>query len=205
MAKYEIMLILDPKSDDQVISEIAKSSFKNASFELQKLERTELAYEIKKSKTAFYYLLNTEATGVEINEFLRKVNIAKNIWRVLSLNLDTERGLHRKAKPKRVRRPFVRRPQMTNQQNQAAGPNNSGETRDAEGTNRPKRPFVRRQNNPGAGADKTIQPNAQVNPNQPVKIKREGAKPAATKTKDPVRSDKPAGANLTNKAAKEEA
>ena len=110
MSNYEIMLILDPKSDDKIITEIANSSFLTSKeYKVEKLERTELAYEIKKSKTAFYYLLTTKATGDEINEFLRKSNIAKNIWRTLSINLDSEKGLNRKAKPKKIRRPFVKK------------------------------------------------------------------------------------------------
>ena len=110
MSNYEIMLILDPKSDDKIITEIANSSFLTSKeFKVEKLERTELAYEIKKSKTAFYYLINAKATGDEINEFLRKSNIAKNIWRTLSINLDSEKGLNRKAKPKKIRRPFVKK------------------------------------------------------------------------------------------------
>lgn len=134
MSNYEIMLILDPKSDDKIITEIANSSFLTSKeFEIKKLERTELAYEIKKSKTAFYYLVTAKATGDEINEFLRKANIAKNIWRTLSINLDSEKGLNRKAKPKRVRRPFVRR-----NQNQMARNNNSNQDNLAKDNKNPK-------------------------------------------------------------------
>ena len=109
MSKYEIMLILDPNSDEKVVSEIAKSTFKSKSVKVERLERTELAYEINKSKTAIYVLVNVEATGEEINEFMRKANITKNIWRSLSINLDTEKGLNRKAKPKKIKRQFGKR------------------------------------------------------------------------------------------------
>ncbi len=105
MSKYEVLLILDPKSDDKIVSEIAKSTFKSKDIKIEKLERTELAYEINKSKTAIYVLVNVEATGEEINEFTRKSNITKNIWRIMSVNLDSEKGLNRKAKPKKVRKP----------------------------------------------------------------------------------------------------
>lgn len=104
MSNYEVMLILDPKSDEKTVSEIAKSTFKSKDLKIEKLERTELAYEINKSKTATYILLNVKATGEEINEFTRKANISKNIWRILSINLDTEKGLNRKAKPKRIKK-----------------------------------------------------------------------------------------------------
>lgn len=104
MSNYEVMLILDPKSDEKIVSEIAKSTFKSKDIKIEKLERTELAYEINKSKTATYILLNVKASGEEINEFARKANISKNIWRILSINLDTEKGLNRKAKPKKVKK-----------------------------------------------------------------------------------------------------
>lgn len=106
MNKYEIMLILDPNSDEKNISELVNSTFKDKDFKIEKLERTELAYEINKSKTGKYMLINAKASSEEINEFTRKANIAKNIWRMISINLDTEKGLNRKAKPKRVKKPI---------------------------------------------------------------------------------------------------
>lgn len=79
MSKYEIMLILDPTSDEKVISEIVKSTFKSKEVQIEKMERTDLAYEINKSKTASYFVVNVSATGDEINEFTRKSNITKSI------------------------------------------------------------------------------------------------------------------------------
>lgn len=79
MSNYEIMLILDPKSDEKIVSEIANSTFKSNELKIEKMERTELAYEINKSKIATYILVKVKATGEEINEFTRKSNIAKNI------------------------------------------------------------------------------------------------------------------------------
>lgn len=90
MAKYEIMLIVDPKADIEVAQTLVNEIFKNAKFE--KLDRTELAYEINKSKTAQYALVNTEATADEVKEFIRRANIQKAIWRHLAINLDSEMG-----------------------------------------------------------------------------------------------------------------
>ena len=103
MSNYEIMLILDPSSDEKIVFELAKSTFKSEA-KVEKLERIELAYEINKSKTALYFLINVESSGQEINEFTRKVNITKNIWRILSINLSTEKGLNRKVKPKKFKK-----------------------------------------------------------------------------------------------------
>lgn len=88
MAKYEIMLILDPKEDIKVAETLVNETFKNAKFE--KMDRTELAYEINKSKTATYVLVNVEAKASEVKEFIRRANILKTLWRHLVVNLDTE-------------------------------------------------------------------------------------------------------------------
>lgn len=115
MSNYEIMLILDPNSDEKIIFELAKSTFKSEA-KIEKLERTELAYEINKSKTALYFLVNVQSSGQEINEFTRKVNITKNIWRILSINLSTEKGLNRKVKPKKFKKNinFSKKPRENN-------------------------------------------------------------------------------------------
>lgn len=136
MSKYEIMLILDPKSDDKNLNDIASATFKNKA-KIEKLERTELAYEINKSKTALYYLVSIEATGEEINEFMRKANIAKNIWRSLSVNLDSEKGLNRKAKPKKIRKVFVKKTPSDSSQ-QTSTPSNSIEKNKKTTTDLPK-------------------------------------------------------------------
>ncbi len=119
MSKYEIMLILDPISDEKVISEIVKSTFKSKEAQIEKMERTDLAYEINKSKTANYFVINVSATGDEINEFTRKSNITKSIWRIMSVNLDTEKGLQRKPKKFRKPNPNFRKPnsEKMNQEN----------------------------------------------------------------------------------------
>ena len=106
MSKYEIMLILDPTSDEKIVSDISSSTFKSKDVKIEKLERTELAYEINKSKTSKYLIINVTATGEEINEFTRKSNITKSIWRILSINLDTEKGLQRKSKPRVFKKPM---------------------------------------------------------------------------------------------------
>ncbi|MGL5205033.1 MAG: 30S ribosomal protein S6 [Metamycoplasmataceae bacterium] len=111
MSKYEIMLILDPSSSTQIAQEICDSTFKSSKdLKVTKLENTELAYKINKSKSALYVLINVSATGEEIIEFTRKCNITKTIWRQLAVNLDSEKGLNRKANPKKVKKPFVKKP-----------------------------------------------------------------------------------------------
>jgi ribosomal protein S6 len=77
MSKYEIMLILDPSSNSQIAQEICESTFKSSDLKVEKLETTELAYKINKSKNAIYILINVSATGEEVIEFTRKCNITK--------------------------------------------------------------------------------------------------------------------------------
>lgn len=109
MAKYEIMLVLDPKEDLAVAEKIAKDVFGNGVQKVEKLERTELAYEINKSKTGMFVLMNVETEESNIAEFVRRTNIQKTIWRALVINLDSEKGLNRKTTPKKVKVPFFKK------------------------------------------------------------------------------------------------
>lgn len=100
MSKYEIMLMLDPKQDVEVVSSLIKDVFAKPAAKIEKLPFSELAYEINKSTTAQYVLVHVDANGDEIKEFRRKANILKTIWRHLVINLDTEKGLVKKPKSK---------------------------------------------------------------------------------------------------------
>ncbi len=91
MAKYEIMLVLDPKADSAIIENQAKEVFGGAA-EVKKLDNTDLAYEINKSMTGQFFLLTVESEGSNIQEWNRRSNITKEIWRNLVINLSTEAG-----------------------------------------------------------------------------------------------------------------
>ena len=65
------------RSLPKVAQDIVNDVFTNAKF--TKLDKTELAYEINKSKSAIYAIVETEATGDDIKEFTRKVNITKTV------------------------------------------------------------------------------------------------------------------------------
>ena len=93
MAKYEIMIIVDPKEDVKIVETMVQNVFGSGLKKFTKMDKTELAYPINKSNTAQYILVDADATGNEIKEFTRRVNITKTIWRQLSINLDTERAL----------------------------------------------------------------------------------------------------------------
>ena len=93
MAKYEIMLILDPKEELDTVKKMVNDIFGEGLQKFTKMDKTELAYPINKSNTAQYILINADTTGEEIKELTRRVNITKSIWRQLAINLDTERAV----------------------------------------------------------------------------------------------------------------
>ncbi|AJC49800.1 30S ribosomal protein S6 [Mycoplasma flocculare] len=117
MPKYEIMTILDPKAEMSVLDNLLKTVFgQNSTEKLQKLEITNLAYPIRKAKTAQYFLVNLAAPSKLIGEFVRRANITKVIWRYLIVNLDSEKGLKHKpkirnrAKKFTIKRDFLEKP-----------------------------------------------------------------------------------------------
>ncbi|MBU4691195.1 30S ribosomal protein S6 [Mycoplasma zalophi] len=109
MNKYEIMLLVHSTASQEEVEKFVNEIFKSKK-ELTKLERTQLAYPIKKVNTAQYFVLNVEASAEEIKEFNRREVLNKSILRTLVINLDTEKPLQRKPKTSKARRPkFVPR------------------------------------------------------------------------------------------------
>lgn len=118
MPKYEIMLIVDPKQLTEA-EKLAKEVL-GSEANITKLEKTELAYEINRTKVANYLVIDVTTTGAVVKEFVRRANISKAIWRHLAINIDSERARDTiNAEPKRPfmkredqaeRRPFVKKP-----------------------------------------------------------------------------------------------
>lgn len=95
MRNYEIMFIIrsDVTEEERknIVSTLEKTFTDNkATITLSKeLGQRELAYEIKKCKSGYYYLYNIEAKDDKaINEFKRIAKIEENVIRDLVLNLD---------------------------------------------------------------------------------------------------------------------
>ena len=95
MKKYEIMFIVrsDTTEEDRknLVSILEKAFTDNkATITLSKeLGQRELAYEISKCKSGYYYLYNIESKDDKaINEFSRIAKIEENVIRDLVLNLD---------------------------------------------------------------------------------------------------------------------
>lgn len=89
MNKYEIMFIVKPTLEEASI----KKAFENIKklltdnkatiLEEKEMGQRELAYEIKKHKTGYYFLLVVEAQAEAIAEFNRIANISDDIIRSL--------------------------------------------------------------------------------------------------------------------------
>ena len=89
MKKYEIMFIVKPTLDEASIKKVFEDTKKmltdnNAKIlEEKEMGQRDLAYEIKKHKTGYYFLLVVEAPVEAINEFNRIANISSDIIRSL--------------------------------------------------------------------------------------------------------------------------
>lgn len=95
MRKYEIMFIVRPDVDENVVKNTVKSLEKTltdnkATITLSKeLGQKEFAYEIKKMKSGYYYLYNIESQDdAAIKEFDRVAHIDENVLRHLVLNIE---------------------------------------------------------------------------------------------------------------------
>lgn len=87
MNKYEIMFIVRPDMEEAEIRKTADSMKKVLTdakakvLEEKAMGQRELAYEIKKAKTGYYYLYIVEAKSDAIDEFDRVARINENLLR----------------------------------------------------------------------------------------------------------------------------
>ena len=95
MTKYEIMYIVRPNLEEDAIKKVHESFVKILTdnganiIDSKELGQKQLAYEIKKFKTGYYFLINLEAeTDKAIKEFDRLALISEDIIRHLIINLD---------------------------------------------------------------------------------------------------------------------
>ena len=93
MKKYEIWFIVRPDLEEKAIKEVAKNFEKvlvdNKANILSSKEmgQKELAYEIKKHKSGYYFLINVEANNKTIDEVNRLATISEDIIRHLIVRL----------------------------------------------------------------------------------------------------------------------
>lgn len=92
--KYEILFIVRPDLEEKAIKDVFKKFetvlVENGAKVLSSKEmgQKELAYEIKKHKSGYYFLINVESQIDAINEFDRLALISEDIIRHLIVKLD---------------------------------------------------------------------------------------------------------------------
>jgi len=94
MNKYEIMFIVRPDIEEAEIKKIAEdmkvvlTNGKATIVEEKSMGQRELAYEVKKFNTGYYFLYVVEASSETIDEFDRVVRINENIIRHLIVKVE---------------------------------------------------------------------------------------------------------------------
>lgn len=92
--KYEIMFIVRPDLEEDKIKEVFKKFetvlADNGAKILSSKEmgQKELAYEIKKHKSGYYFLINVESDSKAIDEFDRLALISEEVIRHMVIKLD---------------------------------------------------------------------------------------------------------------------
>lgn len=92
--KYEIMFIVKPNLEEAATKEVAKKFEKVLTdngakvTSLKDLGQKELAYEINKHKTGYYFLINVESDAEAIKEFDRLATISEELIRHIIVKLD---------------------------------------------------------------------------------------------------------------------
>ena len=94
MNKYEVMFIVRPDMEEAEIKKTAESMKKVLTdgkakvVEEKAMGQKELAYEINKVNTGFYYLFVVEASKEAVAEFDRVARINENVIRHLVLKME---------------------------------------------------------------------------------------------------------------------
>ena len=94
MTKYEIMFVVRPDMEEAEIRKTAEEMKKvletgKANFvEEKNMGQRELAYEVKKFKTGYYFLYIVEANSDVIDEFDRVVRINEKVIRHLIVKVE---------------------------------------------------------------------------------------------------------------------
>lgn len=92
--KYEILFIVRPDLEEKAIKDVFKK-FENALtsngakiLSSKEQGQKELAYEINKHKTGYYFLINVESDAHAISEFDRLATISEEVIRHIVVKLD---------------------------------------------------------------------------------------------------------------------
>lgn len=96
MNKYEIMFVVKNTIDESTVNKTVDelksiiTSMKSEIIDFKEMGQKQLAYEIKKEVSGFYFLITANATKEAVAEFDRIAKINENVIRHLVINLDKE-------------------------------------------------------------------------------------------------------------------
>ncbi len=94
MAKYELMLILDPslsEEDNKNLLTKIKEIIENASWKIEKEDiwgNKKMAYKINGSENWFYVLFNLDLDWKKIFDITKNFNLEQAIWRHMFVKQD---------------------------------------------------------------------------------------------------------------------
>jgi len=94
MAKYELMVIIDPSlSEEERNASIdnLKSILEKYSAKIEKEDvwaERKLAYKINKSDTGYYILYNLELDWKNIKDISKEINLDRKVWRYMFVKQD---------------------------------------------------------------------------------------------------------------------
>ena len=94
MNKYEIMFVVKPNLEETVIKKVAEemkkvlTDAKAKIIEEKTIGQKELAYEINKFNTGYYFLLTVEASKEAEQEFNRVARINENLLRHIIVKVE---------------------------------------------------------------------------------------------------------------------
>lgn len=94
MNKYEVMFIVKPDMEESQITKVAEdlkkvlTDNKAKLLEEKAMGQRELAYEIKKFKTGYYFLFIVESESAAVSEFDRIAKINENLLRHLIVKVE---------------------------------------------------------------------------------------------------------------------
>ncbi len=94
MRKYELMFIVRTDIEENEVKNVVSSLKKTLTdnhakiLEEKELGQKELAYEIKKHKTGYYFLITVEASSAAVKEFERVILINENVLRHIVVKVE---------------------------------------------------------------------------------------------------------------------
>lgn len=104
MSKYELVYLVAPDTPEEKLTEIVDrmkgyvEQFKGTLESLDLWEKRTLAYEIRRYREAFYYIIRFEGDGKLVDELERRLRVTDEVLRFLTIRKDDEDTVMEKRK-----------------------------------------------------------------------------------------------------------